>query len=90
MQKKRERSPGGILALWVFYAFCGYFIWTVMHYLWVIGKVTTLLDSLAGEDPCEISSKLLGVLLRFMALSAVGAILASIAWYTRSRDVSDR
>ncbi|MBZ0056683.1 MULTISPECIES: cell division protein DrpB [unclassified Leclercia] len=90
MQNKRERSPGGILALWVFYAFCGYFIWTVMHYMWVIGKVTTFLDSLAGDDPCVISSKLLGVMLRFMALSAVGAILASIAWYTRPRDVPDQ
>ena len=29
MEDKAKRSPGGKLALWAFYAFCGYFLWAM-------------------------------------------------------------
>lgn len=38
MEQKHDRSLGGKLALWVFYAFCGYFIWAMARYLWIVSK----------------------------------------------------
>ncbi|MGL4719498.1 MAG: cell division protein DrpB, partial [Kluyvera intermedia] len=34
MEERMNRSPGGRLALWVFYAFCGYFVWAMVRYIW--------------------------------------------------------
>lgn len=85
MEQKHDRSLGGKLALWVFYAFCGYFIWAMARYLWVMSKVAPV-----GDDLGSTSGKWLGALCGFLVLSAVGAILGAIAWYTRPRDVSER
>ncbi|MEB6378309.1 cell division protein DrpB [Leclercia adecarboxylata] len=90
MERKHDRSLGGKLALWVFYAFCGYFIWAMARYVWVISKVSSVPGSLTEGDLGSTSGKWLGALFGFVVLSAVGAILGSIAWYTRPRDVSDR
>ena len=90
MERKYERSLGGKLALWVFYAFCGYFVWAMARYLWVISKVNSLPGPLVDGDLGSTSGKWLGALIGFLVLGAVGAILGSIAWYTRPRDVSER
>ncbi|MEG1209797.1 MAG: cell division protein DrpB [Leclercia sp.] len=89
MEQKHDRSLGGKLALWVFYAFCGYFIWAMAHYFWVISKVTSVSGSLVADDLGSTSGKWLGALFGFLVLGAVGAILGAIAWYTRPRDVSE-
>ncbi len=90
MAKKNERSLGGKLALWVFYAFCGYFLWAMARYVWVISKVSSVSGSLIQSDPGSTAGKWPGALCGFLVLSVVGAILGGIAWYTRPRDMSDR
>lgn len=42
MEDKAKRSPGGKLALWAFYAFCGYFLWAMARYWWVVGKIESV------------------------------------------------
>lgn len=40
MEEQAKRSPGGKLALWALYAFCGYCVWVIVRYWWVVGKFT--------------------------------------------------
>jgi len=89
MEQKHDRSLGGKLALWVFYAFCGYFIWAMARYLWIVSKVTSVPGPLIEGDLGSTSGKWLSALFGFLLLSAVGAILGAIAWYTRPRDVPE-
>ncbi|MNC58867.1 Inner membrane protein YedR [compost metagenome] len=89
MEKKHNRSLGGKLALWVFYAFCGYFIWAMGRYFWVISKVNTVPGPLIDGEMGSTAGKWLGALLGFLLLGAVGLILGAIAWYTRPRDVAE-
>lgn len=42
MEEKAKRSPGGKLALWAFYAFCGYFLWAMARYWWVVGQIQSV------------------------------------------------
>ncbi|SQI64292.1 membrane protein [Salmonella enterica subsp. diarizonae] len=35
------RSMGGKLALWVFYTFCGYFIWAMARCIWLMSAIQT-------------------------------------------------
>ena len=39
MEEQAKRSPGGKLALWALYAFCGYCVWVIVRYWWVVGKI---------------------------------------------------
>lgn len=89
MEHKRNRSLGGKLALWVFYAFCGYFIWAMIRYFWVISKVNAVSGSFIDGEIGSTAGKLLGALLGFLLLGSVGLILGAIAWYTRPRDVAE-
>jgi hypothetical protein len=89
MEQKHDRSLGGKLALWVFYAFCGYFIWAMARYFWIVSKVSSVSGPLIEDDPGSTSGKWLSALCGFLLLGAVGAILGAIAWYTRPRDVSE-
>ena len=83
MEQKAKRSPGGKLALWVFYAFCGDFLWAMARYWWVVGKIESVPGATIDGDLGSTSGKWLGALLGFLVLSVVGAILGAIAWYTR-------
>ena len=85
MERKIERSLGGKLALWVFYAFCGYFVWAMARYIWVISKIPSLPNAAVEGDLGSTSGKWLGALLGFLVLGTVGLILGGIAWYTRPR-----
>ncbi|EKD5159475.1 cell division protein DrpB [Enterobacter cloacae] len=85
MERKIERSLGGKLALWVFYAFCGYFVWAMTRYIWVISKIPSLPNVAVEGDLGSTSGKWLGALLGFLVLGTVGLILGGIAWYTRPR-----
>ena len=88
MERKIERSLGGKLALWVFYAFCGYFVWAMARYAWVVSKIPSLPDTVADGDLGSTSGKWLGAILGFLVLGTVGLILGAIAWYTRPRQDS--
>lgn len=85
MERKIERSLGGKLALWVFHAFCGYFVWAMARYVWVISKIPSLPNTAVEGDLGSTSGKWLGALLGFLVLGTVGLILGAIAWYTRPR-----
>lgn len=85
MERKNERSLGGKLALWVFWTFCGYAVWAMVRYLWVVSKMTSLPGIGVGGDPGSTSGKWLGALLGLLVLGTVGLILGGIAWYTRPR-----
>lgn len=85
MEQQIDRSLGGKLALWVFYAFCGYFMWAMVRYVWVVSKIPVVSGSVVEGDLGSTSGKWLGALLGFLVLGAVGLILGGIAWYTRPR-----
>lgn len=85
MEERATRSLGGKLALWVFYAFCVYFAWAMLRYMWVIGHIQSI--PVAGFESSlgSTSGKWIGALLGFLVLGLVGLILGGIAWYTRPR-----
>ena len=73
MEEQMERGPGGKLALWVFYAFCGYFVWAMARYLWVISDVQSIPGATIDGEIGSAMGKW------------IGALLGGIAWYTRPR-----
>jgi hypothetical protein len=85
MEERASRGPGGMLALWVFYAFCGYFIWVMLRYFWGLSQIDPIPGTMLEGDPDSTMGKWPGALLSFLVLSVVGAILGGIAWYTRPR-----
>jgi len=85
MDERVTRGPGGTLALWVFYAFCGYFLWAMLHYFWVVSQIDPIPGATLEGELGSTAGKWLGALLGFLVLSVVGGILGSIAWYTRPR-----
>jgi len=85
MEEEMERGLGGKLALWVFYAFCGYFVWAMVRYVWVVSQIPALSGTVVEGDLGSTSGKWLGALLGVLVLGTVGAILGGIAWYTRPR-----
>lgn len=85
MEEQMERGPGGKLALWVFYAFCGYFVWAMARYLWVISDVQSIPGATIDGEIGSAMGKWIGALLGFLVLSIVGALLGGIAWYTHPR-----
>ena len=84
MERKIERSPGGKLALWVFYAFA-----VTLSGRWpgMFGSSvnTVAAECSSGRDLGSTSGKWLGALLGCLVLGTVGLIPGGIAWYTRPR-----
>lgn len=76
MQQKATRSLGGALALWVFYAYCAYVAWAMIHTLW---DIATFHPTDAAHD------RWWEALPGFLQLGLVGVMLGGIAWYTRPR-----
>ena len=89
MEETMTRGPGGKLALWVFYAFCGYFVWAMVRYFWVISEVETIPGATLDGEIASTSGKLLGALAVFIVLGIVGLILGGSAWYTRPRQIQE-
>ncbi|MDY0887223.1 cell division protein DrpB [Kosakonia sp. CFBP8986] len=79
------RSAGGKLALWVFWIFCLYFGWSLASNLWLAGPADIVSGFASGAARSVESG--LNTVSGIVALSAVGAILGAIAWYTRPRDM---
>lgn len=80
-EEKGTRSMGGKLALWVFYTFCGYFIWAMAHCVWLMSAIQTEPVLGPNGEPGSTTEKWLNAL----SLGIVWLILGSIAWYTRPR-----
>ncbi len=78
MDAKPTRTPGGKLALWLFYGFCLYTFWAMLRYFWIVSDVT-------GGEMASLGGKLLGALMGFLVLGTVAALLGGLAWYTRAR-----
>jgi hypothetical protein len=78
MDAKPTRTPGGKLALWLFYGFCLYTVWSVLRYFWVVSDVT-------DGDMGSLGGKLLGALMGLLVLGSVAGLLGWLAWYTRAR-----
>lgn len=85
MEEKPVRGLGGRIALWAFYAFCFYFVWAMLRYFWIVSGVESPPGEGVAGDMGTLAGKLLGALLGFMVLGAVGSLLGAIAWYTRPR-----
>jgi hypothetical protein len=73
------RTPGGKIALWLFYGFCLYIVWAMARYFWVVSSVT-------GGELGSFGGKLLGALAGLAVLGTVAAVLGWVAWYTRPQD----
>lgn len=86
MDEKAQRSLGGKLALWVFYAFCCYFFWVMARYCWIVSDIEAPPGATADWSMATASGKWLGAILGALVLGAVGALLGAIAWYTRPRE----
>ncbi|WLI77555.1 cell division protein DrpB [Kosakonia sp. H02] len=84
MEDSAARSAGGKLALWVFWIYCLYFCWTVLNDLWLASQAKV--PSGFGNGAVNSVGSWLNTISGIVALSAVGAILGAIAWYTRPRD----
>ena len=78
MEERTSRGPGGKLALWVFYAFCGYFIWAMGHYIWVISDVQSIPGATLEGEMGSTSGKWLGALLGFLVLSMSAGCWAAL------------
>ena len=83
MDTKAKRGPGGKLALWAFYAFCGYFVWAMVRYWWIVGRIQNVPGVSIDGELGSTAGKWIGALLGFLVLGGVGLILGAIAWYTR-------
>lgn len=81
MEDKEQRSPGGKLALWVFWIFCAWFIWSLLNDIWLPGQPSGVASGARGSAGGDFNtfSSVLGP-------GVVGGILGAIAWYTRPRD----
>ncbi|UMX66177.1 cell division protein DrpB [Klebsiella pneumoniae] len=84
-KSRAKRSPGGKLALWALYAFCGCCVWVIVRYWWVVGKIHSVPGASVEGDFGTAAGKWLGALLRCMlVLGGIGSILgAVVTGYTR-------
>jgi hypothetical protein len=74
MEEQAKRSPGGKLALWALYAFCGYCVWVIVRYWWVVGKIHSVPGASVEGDFGTTAGKWLGALLGMLVLAGIGAI----------------
>lgn len=78
-----DRSPGGKLALWVFWLFCLWFISFVIQCLWMIGQPEAATVIFFADPGASAIVEWLWAALRILTACIVGVILGTIAWYTR-------
>ena len=75
MEERLSRSPGGKLALWAFYTWCGYFVWAMARYIWVMSRIPDAPVSGFESDLGSTAGKWLGALVGFLFMALVGALL---------------
>ncbi|MEJ1724444.1 cell division protein DrpB [Escherichia coli] len=73
-----------------FYTWCGYFVWAMARYIWVMSRIPDAPVSGFESDLGSTAGKWLGALVGFLFMALVGALLGSIAWYTRPRPARSR
>ncbi len=71
MEVQAKRSPGGKLALWALYAFCGYCVWVIVRYWWVVGKIHSVPGASVEGDFGTTAGKWLGALLGMLVLGGM-------------------
>lgn len=81
MEERFFCSSGGKLVLWVFYIWCGYFVWVMVCYIWVMSWIFDVFVLGFESDLGFIVGKWLGVLVGFLFMVLVGVLLGSIVWY---------
>ncbi len=82
MEDNGQRSLGGKLALWVFWIFCTYFIWSVLNDVWPVSQASSPAGFNSGAGR-SVAGGWLTTLFGVVVLAIVGTILGAIAWYTR-------
>ncbi|WP_039058487.1 cell division protein DrpB [Enterobacter sp. Bisph1] len=82
MEDKVDRSLGGKLALWVFWIFCTYSVWSVLNDIWPVSQMSASIGFNPGVGK-TITGSGLHTLFGMLVLAIVGSILGAIAWYTR-------
>lgn len=85
MEDKTDRSLGGKLALWVFWIFCTYSIWSVLNDIWPVSQ-TNLPGGMNAGAGRTVTGNWLNTLISMLGLAVVGTILGTIAWFTRPQD----
>lgn len=68
----------------------GYFVWAMARYIWVMSRIPDAPVSGFESDLGSTAGKWLGALVGFLFMALVGALLGSIAWYTRPRPARSR
>ncbi len=63
--------------------FCGYCVWVIVRYWWVVGKIHSVPGASVEGDLGTTAGKWLGALLGMLVLAGIGAILGAVVWYTR-------
>lgn len=69
---------------------CGYFVWVMARYIWVMSRIPDAPVSGFESDLGSTAGKWLGALVGFLFMAMVGALLGGIARYTRPRPVRNR
>lgn len=90
MEEQAKRSPGGKLALWALYAFCGYCVWVIVRYCWVCWSSAALALFSARSSGIRVhpaASRIISA--KIAMLEADPQIKESLwTWLTGSNDLS--
>ena len=84
-QGNQSLSLGGKCVVFAFDTWCGYFVWAMARYIWVMSRIPDAPVSGFESDLGSTAGKWLGALVGFLFMALVGALLGGIAWYTRPR-----
>ncbi len=74
---RRETCALGVVC------FCGYCVWVIVRYWWVVGKIHSVPGASVEGDFGTTAGKWLGALLGMLVLGGIGSILGAVVWYTR-------
>lgn len=81
MEEQVKCSLGGKFVFWVLYVFCGYCVWVIVCYWWVVGKIYSVFGVSVEGDFGIMVGKWFGVLLGMLVFGGIGFIFGVVVWY---------